>query len=502
MKRAALTAIFTLSALASHAGWDTTNAWPSAEKYRLSSPVTRTNVYFVLQQDVWAQSSTASYVPSLPSTSSIAVADREWLGPIGAYTNGNTRSWTNTARLDITYGSIPTTTIDTNGATNLYGWVDVDGTTQELSTVVISSRGLIGPTSVLMNVADLWNYDTSSALNERRQVVGVSTTKPTFYRDTRANLVAWKAAVSNSLRLFVNRSVMDSGVTNIPLFTATGLLASVSAPSNYFAYTPVRNIGGGQPPYYSTITGTWTISCGSTGICTNSVYYPCGGAPTNIIGTNRQRIAFTCHYTNIADGFTDADYGYKFATQIIAKLAWITNRANYAPPNTAIVWAINRQTAFSFYPDYASAIAGSDDLGFTSVVNNATARKLITMSTNGGSGGGWDAYKGVEWGQSAVTNLSTNYAKSVEWWLKWYPLGTKDDMGDTIDFTNVLLISSESLSSASLVSTSAYFGDTTLTLPSNWPAETNVIANTNVSIGYWNKQIPPVPLIRYDFDYD
>ena len=500
MRKAALTAIFTLSALASHAGWDTTNAWPSAEKYRLSSPVTRTNVYYVLQQDVWSQSSTASYIPSLPSTSSIAVADREWFGPIGAYTNGSTRSWTTEARLDITYGAVPTTTIDTNAATNLYGWVAVDGTTQALWTVVVSSRWLIGPTSVLMNVADLWNYDTSAALNERRQVIGVSTTKPTFYRDTRANLIAWKAAVSNSLQLFVNRAIMDSGVTNIPRLTATGLLASIYAPSNYFSYTPVRNLGGGQPPYYSTITGTWTISCGSTGTCTNTVYYPCGGAPTNIIGTNRQRIAFTCHYTNIADGFTDGDYGYKFATQIISKLAWITNRANLAPQNTSTVWALNRQTDFMFYPDYASAIAGSDDLGFTQVVNLATARKYITMSTNGSSG--WAAYKGVEWGHSAVANLSTNLAKSVEWWIKWYPLRTPDDMGDSIDFTNVVLISSETLSAPSMVSTSAYYGDTSLTLPSNWPAETDVIARTNVTIGYWNKQIPPVPLIRYDFDYD
>jgi len=353
--------IFTALCICSSAfgSWDT-NSWSSTNSYRI--PVTTnylaaTNYWAKEHVDVWTQTSTTNYIPELTNDIS------GYLGPIGGYTNSGSRTWTNIYWTDI-QADVPTNTTagwyGTNQVTNVYTFIVTVDTNTVTNTLTTSVLSITAPTNIEWNldVQWIWGFDSYLALNERLDILGDAITyTPKLYKDQRTNLVEWKTVVESIIPDFVDTTLFTNGgvITN-EFLTITGLLENISAPTNYFDYTPYRDLGGWQPGLSNVVDGIWEFPVWTTNTTTitNSIMDACGSnytytllGSTNTNGvvisvdfelfsgtnslatytaTNSTEVytnAFTCTNDFIASGFTERDYGFKWVPDIMDQLVMI-----------------------------------------------------------------------------------------------------------------------------------------------------------------------------------
>lgn len=113
----------------------------------------------------------------------------------------------------------------------------------------------------------------------------------------------------------------SGGTNTFPAMTATAVLGRVGAPTNWFAWTPYRALGGKGPEalYGHTITTSWTIACGATDTVTRTT--SCYLAESHVItGTNGQVLTAICTNANVLAGRTEGEYGYYYARSTVTNL--------------------------------------------------------------------------------------------------------------------------------------------------------------------------------------
>lgn len=135
---------------------------------------------------------------------------------------------------------------------------------------------------------DVRVWQVYSSIVERVEAAGVTNyAAPQFYIYEREECIRYKAWVASNCQYFLNTSMAPGGSYDtwfsvnpglpFPRWTITGIVAYLSLPTNYFTQTPWQQLSG------------------------------CGWEITN-------------EWT--ASGFSELDYGWKYATNIMAVLVW------------------------------------------------------------------------------------------------------------------------------------------------------------------------------------
>lgn len=318
MKSQKLAAIFTLLAsVNAFAQWHT-NAW---ENERLTTPHV-TSLWACVQGPF----SITNYLPPFPTngaSTNKTVSVQEFLSDISA------EQWT-------TNGT--GTNVYQRPIVRTYTWAltDSGGTNYTKSVTTTNTQTL---QSMKLQARDVRALDCYFALTERGWTnhyglfdVGDGTeflkyAGPVLYRSDAQNLEMVKVGIAYLLGSFVDldrisgeyadahQATRPSPLGTFQMWTVSNLTASISAPTNYLAYTPARYV----TTYTHIMTSTWLIVTAATGTVTNVTVNSCG-QPVTLVGTNGQRFTATCTLTNIQDGYTGADYGWPNAREAIAKL--------------------------------------------------------------------------------------------------------------------------------------------------------------------------------------
>ena len=118
------------------------------------------------------------------------------------------------------------------------------------------------------------------------------------------------------------------------LLTKEEVIETIGCPTNYFEYTPYRNLNGSGYPIGREVTSSFIVTGTNPppGLITNDVSDYGGNAHT-IIGTNGQVFTYVSTNTNIEVGFTEQDYGWEYITNAISMLnyRWGYTRDLYTP---------------------------------------------------------------------------------------------------------------------------------------------------------------------------
>lgn len=162
-------------------------------------------------------------------------------------------------------------------ATSLAGWnTDIWPASNTSPRVIVSSDG---PTNTYAK--DMWSWQCYSALVERASLAGVAPpTGPNFYRYEHDNLQAMKdwveancgnyLAITGTVEQLEETLASGIAFTNaVHYWTPTGMIAAFNLPTNFFDYTPYRdlnNYAGTQdsPQIYTNVveTGRVFVACG------------------------------------------------------------------------------------------------------------------------------------------------------------------------------------------------------------------------------------------------
>jgi len=244
------------------------------------------------------------------------------------WTGTNAVISTNAFWSDITAGVLSTVPV-----VNTWTTYVVDQSGAETSVVYVLT-GLQQRVSMNLQARDVVALDSYLAMQERYIALayGRSETngieKPRYYRGYRDALVYAKAYTSNLLQngsgsiapaKYIQPWHLDTnGTLDIyyqintnttpPLITATGVLQHITRPTNYWTYTPWRNLNEIGVGYGRITTSTWVI-VGGEGTITQTVYDSCGGT-RDISGTNGEIVVGTCTNLSIQAGYTSLDYGW------------------------------------------------------------------------------------------------------------------------------------------------------------------------------------------------
>lgn len=326
-------------------------AWPSEDKYWITTPVLVTNVYAQFHREVWTQTSTTNYIPELPSTFGSRT------GIAGAVTNA--RTWTNEYLTDIE-ANVPSNTVATWGPgtgywTNNYAFASNQTLTTSLSHYTNGVQ-----TNLNLDVQDLWAWDSYMAMTERDVVLrstndvrssSSTAPKPRFYFSNRDALVETKqwlltyvpsfldtrycgassAATKNALN--ANRYIATNSVgyvssvytTNFTVWSATSLCSYLEIPAHILqptgsevtVHTPWFDLGGSWP-YDRVVTGSWTFAQAGT----STVVDFCGIVHTGVVHTAGQTVYYTCTNEWIEPGSVSSDYTWKHIPKLFAELRW------------------------------------------------------------------------------------------------------------------------------------------------------------------------------------
>lgn len=288
--------------------------------------------------------------------------------------------------------------------------------TADSTTIVISVRSA-GAVNLKLETRDVWGWEVYRALRERWEAVYSTalptftgsvnsgfwnTRRPTFYRDTRQNLVKAKNALevivalgwvdTNVLSVDVDvSSDLNANTGAVPVLAYTDMLIRASCPTNWGDYTPWRSLGGGTGALTRVETGSWSFAVAGT----STVDDACGYAHT-VAHTAGQVVVWACTNSQIQEGFDSSDYGYKHFPALAGQLA-----VTYRDAATEI--------------DHKFAGAGSNYTGWTIVNTNCTDLLNTYYSTwacsNGQQRGGWyvaDGYYIKGAGLWMLDNLSVN----------------------------------------------------------------------------------------------
>ena len=345
MKRIKLVVISTILAhncLA--AGWNQ-HAWPSTNKVRIAATnyLQVTNIYAKFWQ--MNVSVTNSTITGSGSDTILGWSSNKWVytdadsmwAAVGVGTNTATNwfSLTNTTEY-LTEIELDNTNLlsfsNTNYSTNTYLIPYANYTSQV--TEIQQDIGVGVRTNMTLNVKEIRAWDVSRALEERRGINNdPAQAHPKYYRYERENIVNFKTYITDdmSVGVWINTNFVTNGTFigylegagAFPTHTIEELLNSVSAPSNYFEYTPWRQLNGSGIGYGHIMTSSFTIAASGTNVVTNTVIDYCGDAHT-ISGTNDQVTNIVCTNINVAAGFTQLDYGWKYIDSIINELVWTT----------------------------------------------------------------------------------------------------------------------------------------------------------------------------------
>jgi len=101
----------------------------------------------------------------------------------------------------------------------------------------------------------------------------------------------------------------------------TQTLAYIGLPTNWLAWSPVRNRHGWGRAIDSTSAVSYIISTTNAGPVTNAVWDAFGVA-TNIVGTNGQVVTVSPVASPIVPGFDSHDYGYKHIPRAFNAVSW------------------------------------------------------------------------------------------------------------------------------------------------------------------------------------
>ena len=186
-----------------------------------------------------------------------------------------------------------------------------------------------------------------------------------YYRSERQNLIWIKFYLDYAISVvpsainghFVDPDLSDSGLyyTNPPSMTSTGLLASLSLPTNYLSYTPYRDLSGFGTGQRNLVETTWVMTTTNAGEDTIEAW-DAWGNQQNITGTNGQVITSTATNGNIEPGFTHLDYGWQPITALMSRVRWaiynctpgtVSGESNlfYIGNSTNITWAAAKSDA-------------------------------------------------------------------------------------------------------------------------------------------------------------
>jgi len=206
------------------------------------------------------------------------------------------------------------------------------------------------PTSVLMQARDVWALDAIRATRERIAATGVdpwgSLLEGNLYDNNRFALAYVKDRIVDIIPKYVNTSILTNrmqtnGFTDIQMWTMTGLLARVGAPTNYFEFTPWTELGGSgsdSNAFTPIMTQTFTQVCRSTNICTNifrvgtmlgSISYITNAA------TNGASVSLVTTNLGIAQGTNHLGYGWRYIRPILTNLqqtvqsVWLSTNKQY-----------------------------------------------------------------------------------------------------------------------------------------------------------------------------
>jgi len=287
-------------------------------------------------------------------------------GPIGAYTNGPSRTFTNVyseyPRPDLSatitnYYDQPDLSLNVSGggyATNVtWIWTNSAGT-RVTNNIVTSCKA--ATVDLYGNTIDAVTMDVYYALAERWAVLqgdhdedrtGIDDDyKPVLGRrgQTR-NLDRAKDFLSDALTSFVDpfgtndftelfgtnyASILDWDSFAL---TESNLIANtIVGPTNYFDYTPPQ-LYALHPvvDYGRIVTNSWTMVCSGTNACTNSVI-DFEGDTREVVGTNGQAVTFLSTNENVQAGYTLSDYGWKHMPTLITNgLRWIGGTYSQTP---------------------------------------------------------------------------------------------------------------------------------------------------------------------------
>lgn len=173
------------------------------------------------------------------------------------------------------------------------------------------------------------------AIRERDVILSIGSEFPQaidFYRSERANLVDAKEMIKGAIDIgkFADRSTWNAssnwhGLASIPILTATGALINAGMPTNWFEYTPWRELNGCGIGKGTIVTGWHTMALGSlatnylSGVFTNTVT-DSWGVSQAVTGTNGQLVAVIATNRNVMTGYTHLDYGWRDVTNLIREM--------------------------------------------------------------------------------------------------------------------------------------------------------------------------------------
>lgn len=178
-----------------------------------------------------------------------------------------------------------------------------------------------------------------------------------FYRFERDNLINIKGWLRRIIELdvFVDRGNINAsgnwhGAGSIQILNVTNCLNNVGLPTNWFEYTPWRELNGCGVGKGTLITSLHTIATSSTNVVTNTVW-DAWGDQQDIVGTNGQVVSVVATNLNILPGFTHLDYGWAGMTSVVAQIThtkhtvstqgssidWISTTPTNDPPQSLYI---------------------------------------------------------------------------------------------------------------------------------------------------------------------
>jgi len=224
--------------------------------------------------------------------------------------------------------------------------------------------------TVKMDVDTLRRYELCMALNERRMTIpNGSFYASGFWKDDRTSIINAKEYIRSYANYYVNptnssgsgdydfTSYLSTTYSNtsyggyvlnnttFPMLSISNLLASVGAPTNYLDYTPYKHTVPLPTALGRIITNTYSIiqyltafyTNGPDQIITNSVYIY-NGSQTNISGTNGQQVTIISTNVSICNGFSENDYGFKYITNLLAKMILHNANTEYSTSSYSLVY--------------------------------------------------------------------------------------------------------------------------------------------------------------------
>ena len=248
---------------------------------------------------------------------------------------------------------------DTWSVTNTY---TLGGTNLVTEIMYATYTNVMVDFDFFLDVKELWSLDTYDALDERRQAWNDTPTvraadfedpvafreyhnpiyfrappvesSPFEYAGNRYNLIEFKDSIDDMPPYYINQDLLDSSntlnsffATNSDIVDATFTLDTfidyIGCPTNYFDYTPFRNLNGSGYALGRIVTNSYIVTGTSAppALITNNVEDYEGDARI-IIGTNGQTVTLLSTNENIQSGFTELDYGWKYITNAVNALKY------------------------------------------------------------------------------------------------------------------------------------------------------------------------------------